>query len=218
MVVNLYPFLEKVSEQKSLSEMIEYIDIGGPAMLRAAAKNHEFVTTLHHPSQYEEFLKVWTDNNYSVPSEMRFKWASDIFFYTAYYDSQISRYLDAQLSDEILPGRFSQFFQKQQDLRYGENPHQPGAIYQGPYLDSPAGEMIEKLWGKEMSFNNYVDVAAAFSATLDFHEPAVAIIKHTNPCGLAVDTHLSVAFNKAREGDPVSAFGGIVASNQQIDQ
>jgi phosphoribosylaminoimidazolecarboxamide formyltransferase/IMP cyclohydrolase len=217
LIVNLYPFLEMSGEKKSREEMIEYIDIGGPAMLRAAAKNYEYVTTLHHPKQYQAFLEVLIQNNYEVPKFIREKLASDVFFYTAFYDSQISRYLDDLNTENTMPERISQFYQKKQDLRYGENPHQAGALYKSWSVGRDDVEAIEQLWGKEMSFNNYVDVTAALSLTLEFNEPSIAIIKHTNPCGFASDTKLSEAFIKAREGDPVSAFGGIVASNKPLD-
>jgi phosphoribosylaminoimidazolecarboxamide formyltransferase/IMP cyclohydrolase len=216
-VVNLYPFLEMTLKKKSLEEMIEYIDIGGPAMLRAAAKNYEFVTTLHHPAQYKDFLQIWIENDYHVTKKVREKLAADVFFYTAFYDSQVSKYLDEHIEEKVLPERISQFFHKEQDLRYGENPHQAGALYQPWSVKTTDTSLIEQLWGKDMSYNNYVDVTAALNVTMEFEEPAIAIIKHTNPCGLSTDDKLAQAFIKAREGDPISAFGGIVASNKPID-
>jgi phosphoribosylaminoimidazolecarboxamide formyltransferase/IMP cyclohydrolase len=218
-IINLYPFIDRLQSGKSdLMQMVEFIDIGGPAMLRAAAKNFENVVTLHHPGQYQKFLKTWEENNYTIPISSSQKNAADTFFYTAYYDSQISSYLDSQISSNSLPSRFSQFYIKEKDLRYGENPHQNAALYKSFNNYSEAKSIIEQLWGKEMSYNNYVDTNAAALLVYEFQEPAVGIIKHTNPCGMAVDKKLTHAFQKALAGDPVSAYGGIIASNRAIDK
>ncbi len=217
-VINLYPFIEKMkSGESDIDQMVEFIDIGGPAMLRAAAKNFENVTVLNHPNSYREFLEVWKRNNYSIPVEYSQKLASDAFYYTAYYDSQIAAYLDSKIEQTLLPKRFSRFYIKRENLRYGENPHQQAALYQSyekPEVDSAK---ISQLWGKEMSYNNYVDVTSAAKLVYEFNEPTIAIIKHTNPCGVAVDQKLTIAFQKALASDPISAFGGIVAANIPID-
>ncbi len=215
-VVNLYPFLDKVNEAgKDFMEMVELIDIGGPAMVRAAAKNFENVAVLHQPVQYQEFIDLYRAADGTIPYQNRKKWAADAFFYTAYYDSQISAYLDD--NGPVLPQRFSSFFEKKQDLRYGENPHQEAAFYQKFKAGSAGEGGLTQLWGKEMSFNNFVDVSAAAAVAQEFESPFVAIIKHTNPCGAASGKTLPDAFGRALAGDPLSAYGGIVAANRTID-
>jgi phosphoribosylaminoimidazolecarboxamide formyltransferase/IMP cyclohydrolase len=218
-VVNLYPFLEKaVKENLSLDRAIEYIDIGGPAMLRAAAKNFQNVISLYHPSQYDELIQLLDGNNGQIPVEYSQKRAGEIFFYTAWYDGQIQRYFLQQSDDtEKLPQRESLFLEKKEELRYGENPHQAGGVYQ-PLMQIPRDlSAMEQLWGKQLSFNNYMDVNAAWELALEFANPAVVIIKHMNPCGAAISDELAEAFQKALNGDPQSAFGGIVAFNRVVD-
>ena len=226
-VVNLYPFVERaVKEDLSLENAIEYIDIGGPAMLRAAAKNFQNVVAMYNPCQYHEFIRLLDGNEGQIPMEYRSKRAGDIFFYTAWYDGQIQRYLDRHnAGTEKLPQRESLFLEKKEELRYGENPHQAGGFYQ-PILQPIAAEStvergmaaLEQHWGKKLSFNNYMDVNAAYGLALEFADPAVAIIKHMNPCGAAISKdNLSEAFQKALRGDPQSAFGGIVAFNRAVD-
>ncbi len=216
-VVNLYPFQDFLDKEKPVLEMIELIDIGGPAMLRAAAKNYFHVVVLHHPDQYHLFLDTWEQNHYSIPVEFSLRLAADTFFHTSFYDAQINQFFDALCSQEKLPSRFSLHYQKQKDLRYGENPHQAAAIYVSPPQFQKNLPIMDQLWGKEMSYNNFVDVTAAARVVSEFSEPAVTIVKHTNPCGAAVDVRLVNAFDKALAGDPVSAFGGIVAANKEID-
>jgi len=215
-VVNLYPFLHYVDSGQDESEMIELIDIGGPAMLRAAAKNFTYVVALHQPDQYREFLQVWEESSGEIPLSYRKKWAVQAFFYTSYYDVQISTYFASQMDSEGFPQYLSQFYEKKKDLRYGENPHQSAALYQ-PF-DLPELPDLEQLWGKEMSFNNYGDVVAAFQLVSEFDEPAAVVVKHTNPCGAAIASQLSEAFQRALAGDPMSAFGGIIACNREVDQ
>ncbi len=218
-IVNLYPFLEQVKESgKNLDDMVEVIDIGGPAMLRAAAKNFEYVAVLHHPDQYQRFLESWRSDDGQVPGELRRSLAAEAFFYSSYYDSRIAEYLDHSFNESRFPERLSQFFIKKQDLRYGENPHQPAALYGNFHENGRKGERFEKLWGKEMSFNNFVDVSAAYNLALEFAEPMAAVIKHTNPCGAATAASLTDAFRLAHATDPLSAYGGIVAVNRPIDK
>lgn len=218
-VVNLYPFLENVNtEGKKLDEMVELIDIGGPAMLRAAAKNFAYVTILHRPAQYQDFLKELEKNGGSISFDFRRQCAADAFFYSAYYDSQIASYLDDTLSGKSLAPRFSQFFIKKEDLRYGENPHQQAALYDKFTQSGASANGLKQHWGKEMSYNNYVDVTAAYSLVSEFTDPMVAIIKHTNPCGAASAASLPEAFRKALATDAVSAYGGIVAVNRRVDR
>jgi len=218
-VVNLYPFVEKaVQENLPLSEAIEYIDIGGPAMLRAAAKNFQNVVAISHPSQYDEFVNLLNSNETKIPVEYSQNRAQEIFFYTSWYDGQIQEYFNRQSNDEKLPPYKSVFLAKRDDLRYGENPHQAAAFYQ-EVSRTPSGlASMEQLWGKQLSFNNYMDVNAAYELVLEYKDPVVAIIKHMNPCGAAISkNNLAEAFNKARQGDPVSAYGGIVALNRIVD-
>ncbi len=216
-VVNLYPFVQNLSEAKSVADMIELIDIGGPTMLRAAAKNHDDVAVLHHPGQYAEFIEVWKNNRFKIPRDYSRNLASELFFHTSYYDSKIAMFLASQMSDSDFPQQFAQFYSKRKDLRYGENPHQRAAIYDSVTDDITKGA-LDVLWGKEMSYNNYVDIVAAGAIVEEFTEPAVAVVKHTNPCGAAVSDELADAFRYARSGDPVSAYGGIVASNRTLDE
>lgn len=218
-VVNLYPFVEKaVQENLPMDKAVEYIDIGGPAMLRAAAKNFQNAVAIPSPSFYEEFTHLLNSNEGKIPVEFSRKRAEEIFFYTGWYDGQIQDYFSRQSNDEKFPSNKSVFLTKKNDLRYGENPHQAAAFYQ-PAMQLPRGmAAMEQLWGKQLSFNNYMDVNAAYELVLEFSDPAVAIIKHMNPCGAAISSKsLSDAFQKARQGDPVSAFGGIVALNRSVD-
>jgi len=216
-IVNLYPFVSHAKKEHSQSEMIELIDIGGPAMLRAAAKNYEHVVVLHHPDQYSQFMEMWEQGQHSIPVHESMSLAKEVFFHTAYYDSQIFQYLESLQTTGRIPARIARFYYKSHDLRYGENPHQVAAYFKSLNDDNNSDDHLQQLWGKEMSYNNYVDVASAMSLVNEFEEPAVAIIKHTNPCGMAIDSNLCVAFEKARAGDPISAFGGIVACNRMVD-
>ncbi len=218
-VVNLYPFVaEAVSNNLEMDKAIEFIDIGGPTMLRAAAKNYQHVVSLHEPRQYQALLDEMAANDGSVTTDFSRARAREVFFYTSWYDGQIQSYFGDRDADE---GAFSQyqtaFLVKKEDLRYGENPHQLAAVYEHFGATVPGLAGIEQLWGKPLSFNNYVDVNAAYALALEFTDKAVAIIKHTNPCGAAVsDDSITDAFRKALRGDSLSAFGGIVAANSSI--
>lgn len=219
-VVNLYPFVSEALQKKlPPEEAVEFIDVGGPAMLRAAAKNYHHVAALYDPRQYEDFLRELAANRGSVSEAFRRRRAREAFFYTAWYDGQVESYF-AQIEepDTQLPQHKAYFLEKIQDLRYGENPHQPAALYRA-YGEAPGGlAALEILWGKPLSFNNYVDVHAAYALATEFAEPAAAIIKHTNPCGAALSSAgIAEAFEKALRGDAVSAFGGIVACNRAVD-
>ncbi|MFZ0390433.1 MAG: bifunctional phosphoribosylaminoimidazolecarboxamide formyltransferase/IMP cyclohydrolase [Calditrichia bacterium] len=212
-VVNLYPFAEQLeTSADNTEEMVEMIDIGGPAMIRAAAKNFESVVVLHQPGQYKEFLNIWQKNNYTVPLNISRRYAAAAFSYTSGYDQQIGNYLQEEEIQSLLPDYFRLELNKQQDLRYGENPHQQASLYQFPSEHSG----LEQLWGKEMSFNNYVDVDAAYQLICEFEAPAVAVIKHTNPCGLASGEDLPEVFQRALAGDSLSAYGGIISANREI--
>ncbi len=217
-IVNLYPFTQATHQDKQMLDMTELIDIGGPAMLRSAAKNYEFVAVLHQPTQYAELIEVMRSHKGCIPVEKSIQWATDAFFYSAYYDSQIAQYFQAQWNKSLFPKNLTLIFEKQQDLRYGENPHQAAALYSSyPVREKRKGD-LDQLWGKPMSYNNYIDVISAAGVVVEFDQPAVAIVKHTNPCGAATDKIIAQAFSRAYAGDPVSAFGGIIACNHGIDR
>ena len=222
-VVNLYPFEQTIAQPGvQLAEAIEQIDIGGPAMLRASAKNYAHLTVLCNPNQYEGYLQELRQHKTEPSVEFRQACAVQAFSHTATYDRAIASYLTAQNPVEEtqaspLPEQFTLSGQQLQSLRYGENPHQPASWYQTGTV--PSGwAAATKLQGKELSYNNLVDLEAARRIITEFPDtPAAAILKHTNPCGVAVGTTLSQAYEKAFNADSVSAFGGIVALNQSID-
>jgi len=216
-VVNLYPFEETIAKPGvTLSEAVEQIDIGGPAMLRAASKNFAHLTVLSNPTQYDEYLQELQQNNGEASLEFRQKSALKGFLHTASYDQAIASYLSNQ-SQETLPQQYALSGQQLQSLRYGENPHQPAAWYQTGI--TPTGwASATKLQGKELSYNNLVDLEAARLIIAEFTDtPAATIIKHTNPCGTALGNTIVEAYQKAFNADAVSAFGGIVALNRPID-
>ena len=221
-VANLYPFVdEALKNNLSFEDAIEFIDIGGPAMLRAAAKNCQYVVPLFSTDQYAEFIELFEINDGQIPEEYSMGNAHRAFFYTSWYDSQVYRYFNRILkteSGEMAP-YFCTHLEKKSDLRYGENPHQKAALYQ-PYQDPNYGfGAMDILWGKALSFNNYMDVKAAYEAVLEFSEPTVVIVKHMNPCGAAISTiSIEDAYIKALRGDSLSAFGGIVAVNRTINE
>ena len=223
-VVNLYPFEQTIARPNvTESEAIEQIDIGGPAMLRAAAKNFAHLTVLCNPGNYSDYLRELRQNQGKAPLNFRRVCAQRAFWHTAAYDRAIATYLSddslfAPIPGEPLPPpQFVLSGQRLQSLRYGENPHQPAAWYQvGAVPTGFAGATI--LQGKELSYNNLVDLEAARRIIAEFTDtPATAILKHTNPCGVALGTTLVEAYQKAFQADSVSAFGGIVALNQPID-
>jgi phosphoribosylaminoimidazolecarboxamide formyltransferase/IMP cyclohydrolase len=211
-IINLYPFAQTVASGASFEESIEQIDIGGPSMLRGAAKNHNSVALISDPSQYDHLLRAISDGGFTQ-SERR-QLALEGFRKTAEYDLAIATWLSQSESHE-LPDWFGHIWSRKNSLRYGENPHQSAAIYAG--TDSGIVN-AQQLHGKEMSFNNYTDADAAWRAVRDHRDPAVAIMKHANPCGIAVCAlGVAVAYQHAHECDPVSAFGGVVAANRKVD-
>jgi phosphoribosylaminoimidazolecarboxamide formyltransferase/IMP cyclohydrolase len=217
-VVNLYPFEQTIAQPGvTLPEAIEQIDIGGPAMLRASAKNYAHLTVLCNPNQYDAYLDELRQHGGEPSLEFRQARAIEAFSHTAAYDQAIASYLVGTQQAAPLPERFTLSGQQLQSLRYGENPHQPAAWYQTGTV--PSGwAAATKLQGKELSYNNLVDLEAARRIIAEFTDtPAAAILKHTNPCGVALGTTLSEAYEKAFNADSVSAFGGIVALNQPID-
>ena len=221
-VVNLYPFVNTVARgDATLDEALEQIDIGGISLLRAAAKNFEHVIVLVRPQDYEPVMQEWREKG-EVSDNTRRRLAAIAFQHTASYDSAIADYLRTQTAEpEYFPQELTLPLQRIQQLRYGENPHQQAAFYA---WHEPANETTrpslakaEVLHGKELSYNNLLDLDAALASVQSFSAPTVAIIKHTNPCGLACDDRLLDAYNKAHAGDPVSAYGGIISSNRPID-
>ncbi len=207
-VINLYPFAQTIASGASFAECIEQIDIGGPSMLRGAAKNHGSVAVVSDPSQYPLVEKALIEGGFSA--EQRKRLALEVFRTTAEYDLAIATWLGAS---EELPEWFGEIYRREHSLRYGENPHQAAAIYRGP-SDGIVGALLHH--GKEMSFNNYTDADAAWRAALDHSAPCVAIIKHANPCGIAIASDIATAYRAAHACDPVSAFGGVVAANRVI--
>jgi phosphoribosylaminoimidazolecarboxamide formyltransferase/IMP cyclohydrolase len=216
-VVNLYPFVQTISKEGvSLDEALENIDIGGPTMLRASAKNFPNVIVIVDPADYDVVLDKLKFGDISLDERKRL--AHKAFQHVAVYDTAISQYLRQDM--EGFPEDITIAFKKRSDLRYGENPHQPAAFYAeqigGKKQDSGI-TWAKQLWGKELSFNNILDADAAWNTVVDFSEPTVAIVKHTNSCGLASHSDISEAYKRAFIGDTVSAFGGIVASNRKVN-
>jgi phosphoribosylaminoimidazolecarboxamide formyltransferase/IMP cyclohydrolase len=220
-VVNLYPFEATVEREGcTLEEAIENIDIGGPTMLRSAAKNYPDVTVIVEHTDYRRVLAEMSESGGSVGVKTNFDLAVKVFQHTAGYDAAISNYLGSRLGEEVeeYPPVFTFQVNKAQALRYGENPHQTAAFYVEKELREPCVANAEQLQGKELSFNNIIDLDAAIETVKEFHERAAAvIIKHTNPCGVALGKGPLEAYLKARECDPVSAFGGIVGFNRIVD-
>ncbi|WP_429497724.1 bifunctional phosphoribosylaminoimidazolecarboxamide formyltransferase/IMP cyclohydrolase [Robbsia andropogonis] len=225
LVVNLYPFRETIAKSDAtLEEAIENIDIGGPTMLRSAAKNHRDVTVIVDPADYAVVLDEMRANRNTVGYPTNFRLATKVFAHTAQYDGAITNYLTSLKDDRQhgnrndYPATLNLSFEKVQDLRYGENPHQGAAFYRD--LVTPAGALAayKQLQGKELSFNNIADADAAWECVKSFDVPACVIVKHANPCGVAVAASPEAAYQKALSTDPTSAFGGIIAFNEEVDE
>jgi len=216
-VVNLYPF-EKTAARPgvALGELIENIDIGGPAMIRSAAKNFEDVAVLVDAADYPAVLEELQKNGGSISRETRGRLARKAFATTAAYDGTISTTLQKSANGE-LPEALHLNYRKLADLRYGENPHQKAALYRNPAVAGRGLAAAPQLQGKELSFNNLVDLEAAWRLVQEFEEPATVIIKHTNPCGVATGKTLVESYRRALEVDPVSAFGSVIALNRALD-
>ena len=216
--VSLYPFEQAIAAPGCPpAQAVEMIDIGGPAMVRAAAKNHRYVTVVTDPSQYELVLAEMKANGGAVSAPVRQRLARQAFALTAHYDTAISAYLAEQLG-EGLPERLTFSYTKVRDLRYGENPHQKAAFYVSGETEEPCVGRARLLGGREISYNNYFDANGALELVKEFDRPAVAIIKHSNPAGVAVDDDLVEAYRKAYFGDVNAAMGGIVAVNRPVTQ
>jgi len=218
-VVNLYPFQQTVAKSGvTLEEAIENIDIGGPSMVRAAAKNYQGVAIVTNPQRYKEIIEELDKNSGALSSETRFNLAKEAFFHTAQYDLAVSQYLSGLEENVDFPADLVLAYQKVEDLRYGENPHQKAAFYRKKQKTSSCVSCAQQKQGKELSFNNLVDLEAALEIVKDFAEPTAAIIKHTNPCGAASAETIEQAYHKAYQADSLSAFGGIVALNKAVDE
>src|SRR6195952_1257940 len=214
-VVNLYPFTATVASGATPDECVEQIDIGGPAMVRAAAKNHPSVAVVVDPARYVEVLAAVSQGGFSLPE--RRKLAAAAFRHTESYDIAVASWMGNVLApdDESgFPAWVGASWERADVLRYGENPHQSAALYRGL---NPGLAHAEQLHGKQMSYNNYLDTDAAWRAAHDHTDPCVAIIKHANPCGIAVGADIASAHRKAHACDPVSAFGGVIAVNREVD-
>ncbi len=221
-VVNLYPFEATVARGAPFAEIVEQIDIGGPTLVRAAAKNYAHVAVIVDPADYGDVLAELRERGGELSEETRFRLVCKAFQHTAHYDGAISNYLDS-LDGNKQPspwGRTLNFqFTKIQDLRYGENPQQQAAFYLSGEGSGPSIARAKQVQGKELSFNNILDADAALRTVLEFSETAAVVIKHTNPCGVAVSKKsIADAFRKARASDPVSIFGGVIGFNRPVDE
>jgi phosphoribosylaminoimidazolecarboxamide formyltransferase/IMP cyclohydrolase len=220
LVVNLYPFARTVARpDATYSEAIENIDIGGPAMLRAAAKNHASVLVAVDPADYPALVEELRTHEGSTTLETRSRLAAKAFAHTAAYDAMVARYLIGRQPDA--PGPFPRslalFYDKALDLRYGENPHQQAAFYRDPAGHGASVATARVLQGKDLSYNNLADADTAVECVRQFEEAACVIVKHANPCGVAVATSIDQAYERAYRTDPTSAFGGIIAFNRELD-
>lgn len=214
--VNLYPFKATISKPDvTVEDAIENIDIGGPTMLRASAKNHAYLTVLVDSADYPAVLEELKKDGATTP-ETRRRLAAKVFRHTAAYDALISGYL-TELAGEAFPESVTQTYELKQPLRYGENPHQKAAFYSRPLGGEYSIARAEQLHGKELSYNNIQDANAAIGIVREFSEPAAVAVKHMNPCGVGTAGTLSDAFKAAYEADPVSIFGGIIALNREVD-
>jgi phosphoribosylaminoimidazolecarboxamide formyltransferase/IMP cyclohydrolase len=218
-VCNLYPFEATVARPGSSREdIIENIDIGGPSMVRSAAKNYQDVAIVTVPSQYAGVIEELRARKGSLSLETRQRLAAAAFARTAAYDRAIATYFAAQTGKEEMPAIFDLRLERRLGLRYGENPHQKAAFYVEPACSYACVTTAETLHGKELSFNNLLDLDSALNLVREFAEPVAVVIKHNNPCGAAVGATLEEAFRKAYEGDPLSAYGGVLGFNREVDE
>jgi len=217
-VVNLYPFVETISkEDVTLEEAIEKIDIGGPSMVRSAAKNNKYVGVVVDPEDYPLVIEEMKSNKGSLLQQTRSALATKAFTHTANYDTAISSYLSS-LNEEDFPDRIFAKYQKKEVMRYGENPHQKAAFYTDYTKEGNGIGNAKQLQGKKLSYNNIADTDAAVECVRSFKEPTCVIIKHANPCGVATDDDITLAYQKAFETDSISAFGGIIALNRKLEE
>ena len=215
-VVNLYPFQETILKDKvKFEDAIEDIDIGGPSLIRSAAKNHKDVGVVVDTRDYEDVLVELNNNDASLSKETRERLAVKAFHLTASYDALISNWMHLTLKQPDFPERYTKYYEKREDLRYGENPHQQAALYIDPLQKNASLIQAEQLHGKHLSFNNYLDMNEGIELIKEFDEPTAAILKHTNPCGIASDATIEEAYSKASDVDPQSAFGSVVMMNKK---
>ena len=220
-VVNLYPFEQTVAKEGvTIAEAIENIDIGGPSLLRAAAKNYQDVGVVVDPADYPALLEELQNSDGHISLATKKKLAVKVFQYTSYYDSLIYGYLNRKMipNEDIFSDYLVLGAKKTRNLRYGENPHQKAAFYRENLVDEANLGDARLLSGKELSYNNLVDLDAALGIIKEFDEPAVTFIKHTNPCGLAIADSIEAAYEKAYEGDPLSAYGSIIGINRKVEE
>jgi phosphoribosylaminoimidazolecarboxamide formyltransferase / IMP cyclohydrolase len=217
LISNLYPFTATVASGATPEACIEQIDIGGPAMVRSSAKNHASVAVITSPEQYPQLLQALATGGFTLPERQAL--AAAAFVHTATYDVAVASWMGSVVSDlgegTGFPRWMGGTWEKVTGLRYGENPHQPAALYRASGAARGLAS-AQQLHGKEMSYNNYVDADAARRSAADFDEPAVAIIKHANPCGIAVGSNIAEAHRKAHACDPISAYGGVIAANRPV--
>jgi len=220
-VCNLYPFEQTVAKPGvTEAEAIENIDIGGPCMVRAAAKNFESVAVVVKSEDYKYVLNFMNSNHGRLGAKERLALAKTAFQVVMGYDIAISGYFDSLAKTDILfdlPPQIGQMWELVESLRYGENPHQPAAFYKEPHITRPCVSTAKQLHGKELSYNNILDLDSALNLAREFAEPAAVVVKHNNPCGAATAPTLAEAFRHAWDGDPLSAFGGILAFNRPVD-
>ncbi|HHF3143200.1 MULTISPECIES: bifunctional phosphoribosylaminoimidazolecarboxamide formyltransferase/IMP cyclohydrolase [Vibrio] len=227
-VVNLYPFAETVAKEGcTLADAVENIDIGGPTMVRSAAKNHKDVTIVVNAGDYGRVIAEMDANDKSLTLETRFDLAIAAFEHTASYDGMIANYFGTMVpsygenkegdEESKFPRTFNQQFEKKQDMRYGENSHQAAAFYVEANPQEASVSTARQIQGKALSYNNIADTDAALECVKEFNEPACVIVKHANPCGVALGKDILEAYNRAYQTDPTSAFGGIIAFNQELD-
>ncbi|EMP4115158.1 TPA: bifunctional phosphoribosylaminoimidazolecarboxamide formyltransferase/IMP cyclohydrolase [Vibrio parahaemolyticus] len=227
-VVNLYPFAATVAKEGcTLADAVENIDIGGPTMVRSAAKNHKDVTIVVNASDYDRVIAEMDANDKSLTLETRFDLAIAAFEHTAAYDGMIANYFGTMVpsygenkegdEESKFPRTFNQQFEKKQDMRYGENSHQAAAFYVEANPQEASVSTARQIQGKALSYNNIADTDAALECVKEFNEPACVIVKHANPCGVALGKDILEAYNRAYQTDPTSAFGGIIAFNQELD-
>lgn len=216
-IINLYPFKQTIMKGHiELEEAIENIDIGGPAMLRAAAKNYQDVAVIVDPADYK-FVLNELKNSEEISVKTKFKLAYKVFEHTSHYDTLIAKYLRDKLSEEFFPETLSLTYEKVQEMRYGENPHQKAVFYKEVGANIGSIPSAKQLHGKELSYNNISDANGAIELLKEFDEPTVVSVKHANPCGVASSSDIYQAYEKTYETDPVSIFGGIIAANREID-
>jgi phosphoribosylaminoimidazolecarboxamide formyltransferase / IMP cyclohydrolase len=218
-VVNLYPFEKNAVEKKlSLADSVEWIDIGGPSLIRASAKNHAFVTVITDPEDYSHVAEELQDHGGTTTLQTRVRLAHKAFQFTSYYDATIANYIGGKLEDNELSSYFPVNLKRITALRYGENPHQKAALYESVTAPGATLTKAEKIQGKELSFNNLLDFDAAFQLCCALNRTCAVIIKHNNPCGVSVRDSIAEAYRNARAADPVAAFGGVVGINGVVDE